>query len=127
MLGGSGKVDKHTMARITRAVKHFEQTPRNKVVPPQGHRSIAGKGLKVYEGALLGDLAAPEDGQTGATTADARKWVKDPDNEGNMKDDDGDPITLTNRDVSLEGSEGDYVLWTKVNGENRPLRISCGS
>lgn len=84
------------------------------------------------EGLLTTNLAAPSNGQTGATTATLQTWVPDPSNPANtvtgtpqqMKN--GPTITIVNRDTSFSLTAGKYLQAQLVGqGEWRPIWGGC--
>lgn len=105
--------------RIVSGIRRIEQIP----VEPRSHRPHGprlGRGGK-HEGYLCEDLGAATDTLTGPTTAEATKLVK---NEfGDLTH--GSHVTITNRDTTLTLEAWTYIIWERINGENRIVWAAC--
>lgn len=83
-------------------------------------------GVFMAEGVLTTDLAVATNGKTGATTATMTMWVRDESSETSpIALEDGEDITVVNRDTSFSLATGKYLQVLKLNGEWRPYWGAC--
>jgi len=83
-------------------------------------------GVFMAEGVLTTDLAVATNGKTGATTATMTMWVRD---ETSVTDpialEDGESITVVNRDTTFSLASGKYIQVLKISNEWRPYWGAC--
>ena len=84
-------------------------------------------GVKLYEGELTLDLAAPGDGKTGATTAKAKEWIVIPGTTGETAQLQlGDlEYKIVNRSETLSAVAGTYIIWIRIHNEWRIIWADC--
>ena len=131
----AGKIDKTFASELADVVRERRGTPRRGLAPPT-RTPPRGDGGRFYEGRLTTNMEAAHDTADGPTVAGAVRYLRDPNNSGDLieqRDSEGELVItgLKNRDTTLSGrgteDEGDYVIWIKVNGENRPIWLSCSA
>lgn len=73
-----------------------------------------------FEGYLCGDLDPAESALSSPTFATGIQLKKQGSNLVFHK-----AVTITNRDTSLTLENGTYIIWTRINGENRIVWAAC--
>lgn len=105
--------------------KHRQRLPD---VGRRTRRVNVPSGVSVAEGVLTSALSAPSNGQTAPTTATMRVWVLDSASTDDPPDfEDGELITVVNRDTTLSATSGTYVIALSMNGEWRPIYVGCNA
>ena len=127
----AGKIDRRFAEELAGLVRERRGTPRRGLAPPT-RTPPRGDGGRLYEGFLDSDLAAALVGseyRDGYKIAHATRLVRDPfhppegDTPGWLQS--APSVPLVNRDTTLSGQAGDYVIWARINGENRVLWLKC--
>ena len=106
--------------RIKRSTLFFEKSYRNRGLKGSTRKRFGG-GNRIFEGYLCEDLSAAASTMTGAVSATAVKLIRG--TGGNLKH--GPEVTIINRDTTLTVEAWTYIMWTKVNGENKIIWAAC--
>lgn len=88
-------------------------------------RGSQGEGV-LYQGFLTEDLESGT--MVVPTTAEMTIWLPDPESDAEVPpfvESDLDPITVVNRDESLELDAGTHLVVMFINGEWKPIWASC--
>lgn len=111
-----------TWRRVQAAVLDYERRAQGGGTSKRSRETFTKRAF--VEGVLLENLDAPTDGMEEPTKAKMKVWAHDPENEDALRETERE-VELTNRDKTLEGSEGDYVIAVGMKGEWRILWLAC--
>lgn len=101
--------------KVAQATREVLSGSRTMLSVPYQPTAATPRGLLVRHAELTASLSAASNYKTGATTANAKFLVNDPDNPGDLMD--GGTFTVTNRWSDLALASGKRILVALVGGE----------